>query len=195
MCEHGGYAAFPDPYCYTGTNVLKNIPDIRDQPDLDRFETAITAQRAQEPMPTGRYSVTHYRAIHRHLFQDVYRWAGRFRTVRIAKDGSTFCYPEYISGEMRSLFDLLRIRNFLRELNPKDFATQMANFLSELNAIHPFRDGNGRSQLVFVAILSQQAGYPLVLQRLHGETFLPAMIEGFRGNEEPLSQELARLIE
>jgi cell filamentation protein len=90
------YAALPDPYSYRWTRVLRNIPGIRDGAALKRFETAITAQRSDEPLPTGRFSVRHYNAIHRHLFQDVYRWAGRVRTVRITKGTSTFCYPEHI---------------------------------------------------------------------------------------------------
>ena len=84
------YDATPDPYCYPGTSVLKNIPGIRNQAELDRFETAITAQRGEEPLPLGRFGVSHYRAIHHHLFQDVYPWAGRLRTLRIAKGESVF---------------------------------------------------------------------------------------------------------
>ncbi|MGH6959170.1 MAG: hypothetical protein ACREE7_01675, partial [Dongiaceae bacterium] len=77
------YAAIADPYCYAGTTVLKNIPRLRGQAALERFETIATAKRAEEPLPTGALDVRHYRAIHRHLFHDVYRWAGKFRTVRI----------------------------------------------------------------------------------------------------------------
>ena len=67
-------------------------------------------QRAEEPYPVGRLSINHFRAIHRHLFQDVYAWAGRFRTVRISKGGSMFCYPEHIRAETRRLFDQLKHR-------------------------------------------------------------------------------------
>src|ERR1019366_6481621 len=84
--------AIEDPYCYPGTTVLKNRAGHRTQRALTQFETAMSAQRADEPLPTGRLSVHHYQAIHRHLFQDVYSWAGTFRTVRISKDGSMFCY-------------------------------------------------------------------------------------------------------
>jgi fido (protein-threonine AMPylation protein) len=84
------YAAIDDPYCYPGTTVLKNVPGIQDQAALDEFEIAIVAQRSDAPLPRGRFSLHHYCAVHRHLFQDVYHWAGRFRTVRISKGGSTF---------------------------------------------------------------------------------------------------------
>jgi fido (protein-threonine AMPylation protein) len=79
------YDAIADPYCYKGTAVLENIPGIREPAALIAFETVSVAQRADEPLPGGRLGIRHYCAIHRHLFQDVYRWAGQFRTVRVSK--------------------------------------------------------------------------------------------------------------
>jgi cell filamentation protein len=70
------YDAVSDAYCYAGTTVLKNLHDLRTQAELDAFEAISTAQRADESLPSGRMSVRHYCAIHRHLFQDVYAWAG-----------------------------------------------------------------------------------------------------------------------
>jgi cell filamentation protein len=87
------YNASPDPYCYPGTKVLKNLADLRRHSDLNTFELALTTQRFAEGLPRGRLSVTHYYAVHRHLFQDVYAWAGKSRTIRIAKGASSFCYP------------------------------------------------------------------------------------------------------
>ncbi|MBV9548187.1 MAG: Fic family protein [Alphaproteobacteria bacterium] len=187
------YDAVPDPYCYPGTTVLKNRPGLKSQKSLDRFEAAITAERAEEPLPAGRFSAAHYRAIHRHLFQDVYSWAGRYRTVRIARGGSAFCYPEYISREMNSLFADLARERFLKGLDRKKFAAAAAGFLAALNAIHPFREGNGRTQTTFLALLAHRAGHPLDLERLRPKTFLAAMIASFAGNEEPLRREVYRL--
>jgi cell filamentation protein len=101
------YDAVSDPYCFPGTTVLKNRANLRTQAELDHFEEEATAQRSTEPLPRGRLSVRHYCAIHHHLFRDVYRWAGRFRSVRISKGGSAFCYPEYVVREMRALFSAL----------------------------------------------------------------------------------------
>lgn len=75
------YDAIDDPYCYPGSSVLKNLPGLTSQEALDRFEAVASGRRFLEPMPTGRWGVSHYRAIHRHIFQDVYVWAGRFRSV------------------------------------------------------------------------------------------------------------------
>ncbi len=188
------YDAISDPYCYPGTTVLKNIPDLRNQASLDDFEAARTAIRSEQPLPAGRLSVTQYRAIHKHLFRDIYPWAGQFRTVRISKDGSDFCYPEHIATEMSRLFGELREQHFLRDLLATDFSIQAAHFLSTLNAIHPFREGNGRTQLVFLALLARQAGHPLNLDRLAPKPFLAAMIASFKGNESLLIAELDKLI-
>lgn len=188
------YEADADPYCYPGTTVLKNIPGLRSQEDLDRFEAAATTQRADEPLPTGCLSVSHYYAVHRHLFQDVFAWAGKRRTVRLAKGGSAFCYPEHIEREMRTLFADLKARRGLSGLSPNEFAAQAATFLATLNAIHPFREGNGRTQLTFLALLSDRAGYPLDLDRLEPEQFLGAMVANFRRDTLDLSAHIRRLI-
>ena len=104
-------------------------------------------------------------------FQDVYTWAGNIRTVRIGKDGSMFCYPEHIRSQMRTLFGRLRRGRYLRDLTPDEFVLKATTFLATLNAIHPFRDGNGRTQLAFMALLAACAGHSLLLDRLHARRF------------------------
>lgn len=188
------YDAVPDPYCYPGTTVLKNIPGIRDQATLDEFEAAMTAQRSDEPLPRGRLSVSHYKAVHRHLFQDVYAWAGQYRTVRISKDGSAFCYPENIEREMKRLFGQLQAQRYFTQLPSDAFAAESAAFLSTLNAIHPFREGNGRTQTTFLSLLALRAGHPLDLERLKPDAFLAAMIASFKGNDTLLEQQIYELI-
>ena len=187
------YDAAADPYCYKGTTVLKNIPGIRDQAVLDRFEAVITAQRSDESLPAGQLSVAHYCAIHRHLFQDVFIWAGKFRTVRIHKNRSAFCYPEYIAQEMRKLFADLKGHHYFRNLSVDEFSTRVAHFLSTLNAIHPFREGNGRTQTTFLVLLAYRAGHPLNLEKLTPERFMSAMVASFEGDGQPLVSELKRL--
>jgi cell filamentation protein len=188
------YDAIADPYCYPGTTVLKNLPAILNQARLDAFEGAMTAQRADEALPLGRLSMTHYCAVHRHLFQDIYSWAGKFRSVRIFKHGSAFCYPENVPQEMCRLFADLKRRRHLNGQSAERFAAAATNFLSTLNAIHPFQEGNGRTQTTFLALLAASAGHPLSLERLEPEDFLAAMIESFKGNEQPLRQQIANLI-
>lgn len=189
------YAAANDPYCYTGTSVLKNIPGIRDQAALDEFEKALVRQRSLEALPQGRLGVRHYRSVHHHLFQDVYRWAGRFRTVRTHRGTSTFCYPENIDSQLRLLFNSLKQVNYFAGLSEQSFAASAAHFLATLNAVHPFREGNGRSQSAFLGLLAVRAGHPLDLTRLPPVAFRDAMIESFGGSEAPLAEEIRNLIE
>lgn len=188
------YDAAEDPYCYPGSAVLRNIPDLRSQGELDQFEAAATAQRADEPLPVGRLSVSHYCAVHRHLFQDVFAWAGRRRNVRLGKGGSAFCYPEHIDREMRALFGGLKARRYLRSLPADAFAGGAASFLATLNAIHPFREGNGRAQMTFIALLADQAGHALHLERLEPESFLEAMVASFRNENADLTAHIRWLI-
>ena len=145
-------------------------------------------------MPRGRLTLTHFRAVHRHLFQDVYRWAGRYRTVRISKGGSMFCFPENIRPQLQGLFGWLAGHNHLAGLDADDFAELGAHLLSELNAVHAFRESNGRAQMAFFAMLSDRAGHPLDLDRLEPEPFLAAMIAAFNGNEGDPSDQIRSLV-
>jgi cell filamentation protein len=188
------YKAEADPYCYPGTAVLINRQGIRSQTRLDAFEAEMVMQRFKEPFPNGRLSYRHYRAMHRHLSGDVYARAGTIRTVRIFKEGSAFCYPEHIDREMNRLFAGLAENKHFRWLGPAAFANKAAHFLAELNAIHPFREGNGRTQLSFLAMLADRAGHPLVPERLDPKAILEAAIVSFEGNEKPLAILIRQLV-
>ena len=181
------YQADPDPYCYPNSDVLKNKADLTTRAGLEQFEAAMTFARSEEALPRGRLSAAHYRAIHHHLFQDVYAWAGKDRTVRLSKGDSTFCYPENIAAEMARVFAWLKQHNFLKGQPRAAFASQAAHFLAELNAIHPFREGNGRTQLTFLALLADRAGHELDFNKLDRQTTLAAMIASFSGNEASLA--------
>lgn len=189
----GGYDAFVDPYCYKGTFVLKNKAGLRTEPRLQAFELEMTALRSRGPLPLGNFDPAHYRAVHRHLFQDVYAWTGRYRSVRTAKDGNVFCYPEHIEGQMAQLFLRLAEDPFKIGATFADFAAAAAGFLGELNAIHPFREGNGRTQLSFLHLIADRAGHTLDFTRINPSTFVQAMIASFHGDIEPLVAEIAAL--
>jgi cell filamentation protein len=189
------YDAVADLYSYPGTHVLLNLPNIRDPEALADFEAVSTAQRADEPLPDGRLSARHYRAIHHHLFQDVYAWAGKYRTVRLSKSGNAFCYPENIKRQMQRLFVDLKKRRYLKELSSDAFAAAAAHFLTTLNAIHPFREGNGRTQTSFLTLVAHRAGHPFNLDRLIPERFLAAMVESFHGDEQKLTESIRHVID
>ncbi|SRR6266550_1219556 len=188
------YEAIDDPYCYPGTSVLKNRLDLRNKADLEAFEAMMTAQRADEPLPMGGLDCEHYRSIHRHLFQDIFDWAGEFRTVRVSKGNNMFCYPENIATQMRGLFEQLAVDEQYRDLTPESFAEKAAHFFAELNAIHSFREGNGRTQNVFLSVLADRAGHPVDFKRLNPPDMLKAMIASFAGDERPLASVILQLM-
>ena len=188
------YDAVADEYCYSDTAILQNRLGLRNQARLDAYELEVSTLRAAEPLPQGRFTLRHYQAIHRHLFQDVYSWAGQIRTVRIAKGASMFCYPENIEGQLGRVLGNLRAERHLKGLTAAQFAERAAEYLAELNAIHPFREGNGRTQLAFLALLAARAGHPLDLDRLDPQNILTAMIESFDGNHTSLRSNIADLL-
>lgn len=188
------YDAFDDPYCYEGTSVLKNRLDLKTQDELMEFEHAISSQRAEEPLPSGKLDQKHYCALHRHFYQDVYDWAGELRTVRTSKGGNAFCYPENIAAQLKKLFGELAAAEHFRGLDADAFAGASAHFLAELNAIHPFREGNGRTQLTFLKLIANAAGHDIDLERLDPPATLHAMIASFSGDEKPLARVIRGLM-
>src|SRR5215472_7892140 len=112
-----------DPYTYPGTNVLRNLADIRDPEALAAFEGDATADRLFEldPAPLkGRFDIAHLKAVHKYLFQDVYSWAGEFRTVNISKGDQLFGAARFVEP---ALHELLRELAAERRLKSADFRT------------------------------------------------------------------------
>lgn len=162
--------------------------DLQSQEELDEFEVTMFVLRAEEPWPEGDLDYAHYRALHRHLFADVYPWAGEVRTIRIGKGNNWFCYPEYIDKEMNRIFADLASQEYLTGLDPLEFAAKAAHLLADINAVHPFREGNGRTQLAFLTLLAENAGLPFNPDVLERDRVIGAMIDSFSGHEQPLAQ-------
>jgi cell filamentation protein len=172
-----------DPYVYPGTNVLINKEDIRDAETLARFERMETANRI-ETLPSGiPLTADGFRTVHRHIFHNVYEWAGQIRTVDIAKNNDLFCRVFFVERELEKCLKSLRAEDCLRGLSPETFAQRAAFYVSELNAIHPFREGNGRTTRAFLGILGEQAGHRIEMQRIDPEAWIDASRESFRTGE------------
>ena len=108
-----------DPYVYTGTNILKNKFDIKNQNDLNLIETSFFRKRLAEGIPQGNLDFDHYKRIHKHIFQDVYDWAGMERTVAIAKGDSLFAVPSRITPCMNMVLNSLKNENYFKKIKPK----------------------------------------------------------------------------
>lgn len=163
-----------DPYVHPGTSVLRNKLGIDDPRRLDEMERLLVAQRAREGIPEGDFDLAHLRAIHRHLFQDIYSWAGEIRTVEIAKDEQQFQFRRYVETGMADVHRRLVARQFLRSLALSEFAESAAQIIGDVNYVHPFREGNGRAQLFYLAQLAKHAGHPMELARLDAKVWIEA---------------------
>ncbi|WP_051581817.1 Fic/DOC family protein [Pseudonocardia acaciae] len=153
----------PDPYLDPTTGVLRNRLGITDPAELARAEAELTALRLVElrrtPLP-GHYDLAHLRGFHRFIFGDVYDWAGEPRTVSIGK-GHLFCLPQHIDSFAADIFGRLAGWSYLRELDRDEFLDRLAELLADINALHQFREGNGRTQRAFLTQLADDAGYQL----------------------------------
>lgn len=173
-----------DYYCYSGSNVLKNKLGITDQTVFHAAERQITSLRMAELLqmpPAGKLSYAYLKKLHRYLFGDIYEWAGKTRTVNISK-GNRFCEVLYIEDQMNSLMKKLEAERYLKGLERLKLAERMAYYIGEINAIHPFREGNGRTQRMFITILAYRNGYQLNLQGISSEQMYEASVRTFMGD-------------
>jgi len=174
------------PHLIPNTNVLKNIPGITSQEDLDRFELLSFLARL-DTTPEGDLSTNHLKKIHAHSLQDVYEWAGEFRNVPIEKGTSVFCRPEFIVQEIDKITKSINIIK-LKKMDFKMFSKNPAEIVGELNAVHPFLDGNGRAVRVYAQKLSKTVGYELNVSDLRGDAWNEASEKSFLGDNQLLYQ-------
>lgn len=164
-----------DPYVYPGSTVLKNKFGIRDQGALETIEREYVVLRMLGGLPNPKtFDLAHLQALHRHLFQDVYKWAGDVRTVEIAKEGHRFQFRAYIATGMADVQRRLAARDFLRGLSAAEFSGGAAEIVGDVNYVHPFREGNGRTQLQYLKQLGEFAGHDVDLTRLDPVSWLQA---------------------
>jgi cell filamentation protein len=179
-----------DPYLDPATGVLKNRLDIADDATLEQTEADLVAIRSYELSQTplkGRFDLAHLQAIHRYLFGDVYEWAGQLRTIDIGKGGNQFAHHAYIASAAVPIFQQLAKENRLAGLDAAAFSDRAAYYLVELNALHPFREGNGRAQREFISHLAQANGYYVAWENVGQADMLDATIQSFNGETSKLS--------
>lgn len=168
-------------YCYPDSDVLINKLGIREQERLHTFERKLTMLRLLEMIDKpikGNFDFRHLKAIHRYIFQDVYDWAGKIRKVDIAK-GNMFCNVMFIEAQAEEIFGNIRRDNYLTGLDKDSFVKKLAYYFSEINALHPFREGNGRSQREFIRSLALKNGYIVNFSKISEEEMLKASQESF----------------
>src|ERR1700722_7069520 len=178
-----------DPYADPATGVLRNKLGLRSSAELEAAEREITHAALiflrESPVPAS-YDLLHLCAIHRRIFGDIYDWAGQLRTVAIAK-GSRFCLPQYIEPSAAEIFRALHGV-------PRDvFTERLTYYLGEVNAVHPFREGNGRAQRAFFEQLASDAGFTLDWQHLGADRNIAASAAIMHGDPAPMRKMLDEL--
>lgn len=202
-------------YLYPGTDCLKNKLGAKTHDELEQLEEPYVEGRYAEIVsghgPQGQFDAEHLKAIHRHLFQDVYEWAGHTRDERVTLSdgtiatepflqrvgGSEFMVGPLIAGALDEVAAELRSTDYFRNLERDDIAVKAAaDLMAKINAIHPFREGNGRAQRVFIEELVEQAGHDLDFTVISQERMVQASIAANdRGDPEPMRRLFADAID
>lgn len=187
-----------DPYLIPHTRVLKNKLSVQTQEDLDFFENDLVSVRSYklyENLPHAEGTVKQLQWIHHYLFQDVYDWAGQIRTIDMSKGGGEPFHPlEYMGVGIRYCEQTLKNDNLLQGLSIDEFISKLSVNYNNFNVLHPFREGNGRTQRVFWDIVARDAGYHfdwgLITQRVNDK----ASIQAKDANDTKLLEDMFHII-
>lgn len=180
-----GYSLNPaSANCYEGTTCLINKFDIHDENQLSAVEAGITFAKAsaleQQPIE-GDFDFKHYKAIHKYLFEDLYEWAGQVRTINISKKGTAFANVAEINELADNCFERLKAKNYFCDLPFEEFVDNITDFYCVTNMLHPFREGNGRTQRVFITQLIRHAGYEIDFAEIDPDELMIATIRAANG--------------
>ncbi len=174
-----------DHYTDPETGVLKNRLGIILESELEKAEADFAGARSyelvQKPIK-GSFDLNHLKAIHKYLFQDLYEWAGECREIDITKGGSSFARFMFIQSAAKAVFDELAKEKYLSGIGKADFCARAAHYLGEINALHPFREGNGRAQREFISQLAYKNRYYIEWKNISQDEMVQASIESFKGN-------------
>lgn len=183
-----------DSYYYSGTSVLINIPEITDQDELDIFEQEFSAIRMLD-VPEGDFGMEHLQAIHKHIFQDTYHWAGEFRNCTLSKGDSLFAQPQDIPSQATRICSEIQLELQKGVASQECAVSTIAHVIAELNALHPFREGNGRVIRELARQLAEKLGYYFNVARIYPQQWLAASIASHRGDETKLREIMENTLE
>lgn len=180
-----------DKYVYVNSEVLKNKFNITDEKELARKERTKSSIRLLEILDgeakiKHTFDLEHLQKIHKYLFQDIYTWAGKIRDVDIAKGDTLFCKAINIDNFSKEIFSKLQKENFFKGITKKEeLVEKLASLFLDINALHPFREGNGRTQREFVRELAEERGYNLDFKNISKEEMIELSI---RDNPKELAK-------
>lgn len=177
--------------CYPDTTVLINKLGITDENVLKENESFITSTMSavliSQPLKQG-FDFDDYKAIHYELFSELYEWAGTIRTIGLSKSATIFTAPDKIEELGKNIFSRLKQMDYLANLSKDEFIVEIADLYNTLNILHPFREGNGRTQRVFFIQLIRNAGYSINFTGLNSEYLIISSIQAASGVMDNLIQ-------
>lgn len=177
-------------YCYPHTDILKNKLGIKDDDFLFETERKLVSLRVDELISNplkGNFDFSHLKAIHKYLFQDIYSWAGKPRTCAIAKK-DLFCLPKYIESYSKEIFDKLKIQKYFINYSYDEKINSLIELFADINALHPFREGNGRTQREFIESLAKINGIMLDLTQVPKMEMIIASHDSINGDYKKLTK-------
>ncbi|MFJ6675266.1 Fic/DOC family protein [Actinosynnema sp. NPDC091369] len=185
-----------DPYLDPASGVLRNNLGLTDPRECDFAETRLSTMRVEQlalsPLP-GLYDLAHLCAFHRRIFGDFYPWAGEVRRVNIGKT-ALFAAWQQVEPYAAGVFDGLKRERYLRDLPREAFLDRFTHYFAEVNAVHPFREGNGRAQRAFFRQLAREAGWRVAVHTLDRVAFIAACEQSLTRSNDPLRDLFATVL-
>ncbi len=183
--------------CYEGTTCLINKFGITNEKQLEKIEADITFAKASEleenPIK-GNFDLEHYKAIHNFLFEDIYDWAGKLRTVNISKKGTIFADIYELETLCIKCFNRIKSNNYFQNLSFENFINNMVDLYCTLNILHPFREGNGRTERIFITQLLRLNCYDINFSEIDSDYLMISTIQAAHGITDNLIKIFSRYI-
>lgn len=183
--------------CYEGTACLINKFGIKDDKQLSLVEGQITFAKGSElernPIK-GSFDFKHYKSIHKYLFDEIYDWAGKIRSVDMSKKGTSFAKADGIEQLANACFARLKTENYFKGQEFNEFVSNIVDFYCVTNMLHPFREGNGRTQRIFISQLIRFAGYDINFSSINVDDLMSATVQAANGVDVYLKEIFANAI-
>lgn len=170
------YDVINSRYTYKGTDVIRNKLNIKDEKTLHKYDKKMVAFKlstinfARIP---EKFNEERLKFIHNYLFCDIYDFAGKYRLENIIKENFEFSQYEYIEENLKKVIAQINVEQ-LKKLSFDEFCSKISYYLTELNVIHPFREGNGRTIREFIRELMLECGYIIDFSKIEYEDILEA---------------------
>lgn len=184
--------------CYPDTTGLVNKLNIQEQELLTKAEAILVTScstRLEKEIEFNNVNFEFYKNIHKQIFGDLYDWAGMLRDINISKKGTVFCTYTEIERIGRLKFERLKSQDYLRNISYDDFVAEITDLYHELNMLHPFREGNGRTLRLFITLLVRNADRDIDFSLCDADMLLIATIKAAQGDQSMLRAVFEEIIE